>query len=109
MSEQYSTVPQKSPDKVSLQDFIKISYSNALNRVQDGVSYIRDEITEMYQHSGYYIDQMVLPVNNFLKDLTQIDSELSQETGKESTHFLSLDGQLVPAEQVLNRPMEENY
>lgn len=109
MSEQYSTLPQKNSDKVSLQDFIKNSYSNALNRVQDGVTYIRDEISEMYQHSGYYMNQMVLPVNNFLKDLTQIDTELSQETGNQSTHFLSLDGQLIPAEQVLNRPMEENY
>lgn len=108
MSEQH-TVPPQTPDMVSFQDFLKSSYSNAVHRVQDGVSYIRNELYEMYSQTGYYLDQMSLPVNNFLKDFTQIDSELSRETGKQSDHFIALEGQLIPVEQVLNRPMEENY
>jgi hypothetical protein len=107
MSEQH-TVPQQSTEKISLQDFLKSSVSNAVHRVQDGVSYIKNELYEMYSQSGYYLDQMALPVNNFLKDFSQIDTELSQES-KQSGHFLTLDGQMVPVEQVLNRPMEENY
>ena len=107
MSEQH-TVPQPG-EKISLQDFLKKSYSSAVHRVQDGVSYIKDELYEMYSQTGYYLDQMALPVNNFLKDFTQIETELSAEINNPGHHFLAMDGKLVPAEQVLNRPMEENY
>ena len=108
MSEQH-TVPTQPEEKVSFQDFLKKSYSNAVNRVQGGVTYIKDELYEMYSQSGYYLEQMALPVNNFLKDFTQIESELSQEKIKENSHFLLLDGKLVSADQILNKPMEENY
>lgn len=63
----------------------------------------------MFNHAGNYVNSMALPINNYLKDFNQIDAELSQEINKESTHYMTLDGQVVPVEQVLNRPMEENY
>jgi hypothetical protein len=108
MSEQYSTLPSQN-EPSSKPNFLQRSYSNTVTRVQDGVSYIRGEITEMYNHSTYYLEQMALPVNNFLKDFTQIDSEFSQETSKDPTHFMALDGKLIPVEQILSRNMEENY
>lgn len=103
-------------NKISLQDFLKQSYNQAkkqietgIHRVQDGVTYLKEEISEMYSHSGYYFSQMALPVNNFLKDFSQIDTELSQEISKDAMQFMTLDGKLVPIDQVLSRPMEENY
>jgi len=51
----------------------------------------------------------MLPVNNFLKDMKQIDSELKQEVSKESTELVFLDGRMVTVDQALSLPMEENY
>ena len=52
---------------------------------------------------------MALPVNNFLKDIAQIEAELLQEISKESPHYLLMNGEMVPVEKVLTMPMEENH
>ena len=103
-------------NRVSINSFLKDSYNQAKKQlgegvlfIQDGVSYIKDEFSDIYDKTGHYVNRMVLPVNNFLKDLTQIDTELRQEVCKESAQFLTLDGKLVPVDQVLLQPMEENY
>lgn len=64
-------------------DAIQQSYSVAKKQLQDGVSVIKEEFTTIYETAGTYIQKMVLPVNNFLKDLTQIDTELQVEITKE--------------------------
>ncbi len=103
-------------NKVTMNSFLKDSYSHAKKQLegsvtflQDGVFFIKEEISNIYDKTGQYLNKMVLPVNNFLKDLTQIDSELQQEVSKESAHLMYLDGHMVPVEQALARPMEENY
>ncbi len=62
----------------------------------------------MYENTGHYLHRMAMPVNNFLKDLSQIEKELTSEINK-GTQFMNLDGQLIPVEQVLKLDMEENY
>ena len=52
---------------------------------------------------------MALPVNNFLKDITQIEAEFQQELIKESGQFICMEGKMIPVEEVLSQPMEENY
>jgi hypothetical protein len=71
----------------------------------DAISLFKTEIGRM----NYYLHRMRLPVNNFLKDHTQIETELIAEKTKDPGQFMLLDGQLVPVDQVLSRPMEENY
>lgn len=105
-----------SENKLTINSFLKQSYDHAkkgleggVNLIQDGMSFIKDEFSSLYDKTGQALNRMVLPVNNFLKDLTQIETELQQEVSKESVTLISLNGVMVPVEQVLNRPMEENY
>jgi hypothetical protein len=105
-----------SENKVTINSFLKQSYNQARKQleggvtfIQDGVTYIKDEFSDICDKTGHYLNKMVLPVNNFLKDLTQIESELKQEVCKDSAQFITLDGKLVPVDQVLSQPMEENY
>ena len=103
-------------NKMTIDSFLKQSYNHAKKHLQDGVafihdgaSFIKEEFSAMYDITGDYLHKVVLPVNNFLKDLTQIETELQQEVSRESTPFISLQGKLVPIDQVLAGPMEENY
>ena len=52
---------------------------------------------------------MALPVNNFLKDLAQIENELLQEISKNSPHYVLMNKEMIPVEIVLSEMMEENY
>lgn len=85
-------------NRVTINDFLKQSYSQAKSYIKDGAGRTRD-----------YLNRMSLPVNNFLKDLSQIETELIEENSKSPTQCMILDGQLIPVEQVLLRQMEENY
>jgi hypothetical protein len=104
-------------NKLTINSFLKSSYNQAkkgleggVNFIQDGVSFIKDEFSAIYDKTGQYLNKMVLPVNNFLKDLTQIEAELLQEVSKESQQYICLNGEMVPVEQVLSSHiMEENY
>jgi hypothetical protein len=93
----------------TMHDYLKQSYQHAKKQIGSEITRIKDDFSDMFNHAGHYVNSMVLPINNYLKDFNQIEAELSQEIYKEDTHYMSIDGQLVPAEHVLNRPMEENY
>jgi hypothetical protein len=96
-------------NKVTIHSFLRDSYTQAKKQLKDGVSFFKEEFSAMYDRADQYIDRMLLPVNNFLKDPKQIDSELSQEISPESTELVCLDGKIIPVEQALSQPMEENY
>jgi hypothetical protein len=105
-----------SENKKTIHSFLSDSYSQAkkqigegMHLIQDGMSFIKDEFSAIYDKTGQYLNRMALPVNNFLKDLTQIEQELLNEISKDSQQLVSMDGRLVPVEQVLAQPMEENY
>lgn len=66
--------------------------------IQHGVSVIREELVTIYETAGNYLHKMVLPVNNFLKDHSQIDKELQIEITK---------GMIVAGEHC--HGLEENY
>ena len=54
------------------------------SKIHDGINVIKDEFLDMYDKAGSYLaNKVVLPVNNFLKDLTQIETELQLELTKE--------------------------
>lgn len=91
----------------SIHSFLRDSYDLARRNIQDGVSFFKDELSSMYDKTGSYLNRMMLPVNNFLKDLTQIDTEIKQAAPAEPA--ASGAGHLVPIDQALRAPMEENY
>jgi hypothetical protein len=96
-------------NKMTIHSFLKESYNQAKKQWDEGVTFFKDEFSAFYNKTGEYIDRMLLPVNNFLKDIKQIESELKQEISKESTELVFLDGSLVTIDQALSLPMEENY
>jgi hypothetical protein len=64
--------------------FAKNQLQNGATMIHDGINVIKDEFLEMYDKAGSYItNKVVLPVNNFLKDRSQIETELQLELTKE--------------------------
>lgn len=102
-------------NKLSINSFLKNSYDEVRKQVegsvaviQDEVSFIKEEFSFFYHETGMCLKKMALPVNNFLKDLTQIDNELLLEVSKESPYYMFMNGEMIPVEKVLTMPMEEN-
>lgn len=105
-----------SENKITINSFLKQSYDQAKRQVENGVSLIQDgaaffkeEFSVFYHEAGLCMNRMALPINNFIKDFTQIETELLQEVSKESPHYLLMNGEMVPVEKVLSMPMEENF
>src|SRR5687767_11972193 len=84
---------------VSIRSFLKDSYSNAKKNIQDGMNFFKDEFSAFYNKTGTYINQMMLPVNNFVKDISEIETELLQE--KSNDPAASGHGHLVPIEEAM--------
>ncbi|OSZ80598.1 hypothetical protein CAP36_04925 [Chitinophagaceae bacterium IBVUCB2] len=105
-----STPNQLNDNMLTIHGFLNDSYQQAKQHIQEGVSFLKTELFSIHDKSTCYINRMMMPVNNFLKDITEIESELQQELTKDASHCLCIDGQMVPAEVVLiTQPMEENY
>lgn len=94
---------------MTIHHFLRESYQQARRQLQDGVSFFKEEFTEIQVMAGQYVNRMMLPVNNFLKDISQIDHELQLEVNKEPGQYVLLQGRTVPVDEVLAGPMEENY
>ena len=109
--------PEISEDnKMTINSFMKQSYDQAKKQAEDCVSYIQDRVliinegfSVFYYETGQCINKMALPVNNFLKDISQIESELLKEISTVSPHYLLMNGEMIPVEKVLTMPMEENH
>ena len=98
-----------SDNMMTINSFIKESYNQAKKQVESSVSFIKEEFSFMYDKTTNCLNRMALPVNNFLKDLTQIESEFHQELSKESGQFMCLHGKVISVDEILSQPMEENY
>ena len=103
-------------NKITINTFLKQTYDGAKKQaapgvtlIQDGVSFIKEEFSFFYHEAGLSLHKMALPVNNFLKDLAQIENELLQEISKDSPHYVLMNKVMIPVEIVLSEMMEENY
>lgn len=103
----HSTVLIKNIDAVHT--YLKNTFSDTKKEIGEGLSFFKEEITDKINKTGEYLNHLVMPVNNFIKDLTQIDKEFEAERLKSNEYCICLNGQMVPASEVLNMPMEENY
>ncbi len=100
---------------IRINSFLKESYNEAKKHLEGGLSilqhsssFFKQEFASFYYGTGQCINRIILPVNNFIKDINQIDAELFDELTNESQFCLKIEGKMVPAEVVLNMPMEEN-
>jgi len=104
----------RSENKMTILSYFKRSYGqvrqqmeDGISSIQGGVSFIRDEFSHFYEHAGDRLNRMVSPVNNFLKDPSEIESALQQEINQLRGEPPA--GNLIPIEIALQSPMEENY
>lgn len=89
-------------------DQVKNIMQDGLNVIQDSMTVIKDEFIGIYDKTASCINRMMLPVNNFIKDFTQIDAEFQAELSKDAA-FATPRPNIVPIEVALNGYMEENY
>ena len=102
-----STVLIRNIDTV--QTYFKNTFSETKKEISESFSSFKDGITGTFNKTGAYISDLVLPVNNFIKDISQIEEEFEEERKKNEEYCICLDGQMIPATDVLNLQMEENY
>lgn len=87
---------------LSIHSFLRESYNSARKQWNNGVSFFKDEFSSAANIAGGYLHRMILPVNNFLKDISQIETELLDEVQKNS-------GIVPPEMAAATSPGEENY
>ena len=63
----------------AIHSFLRQSYDTAKKQWADGVSFFKDEFSTLRSRTGTYLNRIVLPVNNFLKEVDQIDSDIQKE------------------------------
>lgn len=88
--------------------YLAEAYSDGKREIADGLLHFKEEFSHYKESRDKYTNLLLLPVNNFLKDFTQIDKEFLEELTK-NEFCICLNGEMVPANEVLARPMEENY
>lgn len=93
----------------SVQHYLKETYVEKKAAIAEGLSFFKDELSNTFDKTGRYINHIALPVNNFLKDMAEIERELKEELSRDGEYCICLDGKMVPASEVFSRPMEENY
>lgn len=93
----------------AVQNFVRNTLQDTKKDIGEGLHYFKDGIAGRFHRTGSYLNSLVLPVNNFIKDVTQIEQEFELERIKNSEYCICLDGQMVPASEVLKMDMEENY
>jgi hypothetical protein len=115
-----NTILEKTPGMIKqsfeqvkhlVQDGINVMHDGfnvGMNAIQDSMTVIKDEFLDAYDKTASCINRMMLPVNNFIKDFTQIDTEFQAELSKDAT-FRTPRPNIVPIEIALNGYMEENY
>lgn len=93
----------------AIHDFVKKSVQEKKHVISEGLSHFKEGISTALAETKSYASLLTLPVNNLLKDISQMEREFREELIKEKEYCICLNGKMVPASQVLAMPMEENY
>ncbi len=94
-------------NRLSIHSFLRQSYQQVNKQVKESISYFKEEFRSMYEHAETCFNNMMLPVNNFLKDPTLIEKEFRQLAYNIPVSNTCCT--IVPLEVALLSPMEENY
>jgi len=93
----------------AVHDFVKKSMKEKRQVISHGLSHFKDGVAGAFDETKSYVHLLTLPVNNLLKDLSQIDQDFEEELRKNKEYCICLNGKMIPANEVLSMPMEENY
>ena len=92
---------------ISLHNFLKGVYREKKDSHEQRISFFKgvfETNDKVDRHAN-----ADLPVNNFLKDFKQIEEEFKNEHLSAGGYCIHLEGRLLSDQEVLSRPMEENY
>ena len=103
------TLSSVSENLSSLHNFFKDSYKGGKREFSERVSLLKEGLSGAYDKTSTCVNLLTLPINNFLKDIAQIEREFQEELSKNTEHCVCLDGKMMPVSEILSRPMEENY
>lgn len=93
-------------NQLTIHRFLRESYTEVSRHIQESLSFFRDEFKQFQHHAGICFNNMMLPVNNFLKDPAQIEKEFMAAPGNKPEQENPCT--IVPIEIALLSPMEEN-
>jgi hypothetical protein len=93
----------------AIHDFVKKSMKEKRQVIAEGLSNFKEGLVDAFTDGQSYVNLLSLPVNNFLKDISQMDRDFEEELKKNSDYCICLNGKMIPANEVLTMPMEENY
>ena len=75
------------------------------NTVSESMISLGDFLKTSYNEKKEWLAESIA----FLKDFTQMEEEFRQELTKRNEFVICLEGEMVSENEVLSRPMEENY
>ena len=93
----------------SVQGYVVNSIKDKRQAFAEGFAHFKEGLSQAFHDKKNYVHLLTLPINNFLKDITQIEKEFEEELKKNTDYYVPLNGKMVPANEVLCMPMEENY
>ena len=92
---------------ISLHNFLKGVYTQKEDPRDQRMSFFKG-LFESNDKVGRHPNAS-LPVNNFLKDFSQIEEEFRDEHLKTGGYCICLEGRVLSDQEVLSLQMEENY
>jgi hypothetical protein len=96
-------------NKLTINSFLKDTYSAARKQVQEGMNFIKEELNGIRDKTANCVNNIVvLPVNNFLKDFSQIEADFGP-TRVETVTAVEPMPASMPQVVYTNEWMEENY
>ena len=73
------------------------------------INHSRNGLRQLSEQAGNYFEQMARPVNNFLKDLAEIEREFRSEIDSDVRVYATGVGRIIPIEEAIKGCGEENY
>jgi hypothetical protein len=76
-----------------------------LTAVSESMNSLHDFLKTSYNEKKEWLAESIA----FLKDFTQMEEEFQQELTKKNDFCICIEGEMLTENEVLSRPMEENY
>lgn len=76
-----------------------------LTAVSESMNSLHDFLKTSYNEQKEWLAESIA----FLKDFTQMEEEFRHELTKKNEFCICIEGEMLSENEVLSRPMEENY
>ena len=76
-----------------------------LTAVSDSMASLQDFLKNSYKEQKEWLAESIA----FFKDFNQMEEEFRQELTKKNEFCICIEGEMLSENEVLSRPMEENY